>query len=79
MDKDVCNWCVILMKEGWKTQVFCDVFSFPLESVEGGIINIIQVWCFFEMIFLHFFHNREWKGIPFGIFWKTKLLVAIGG
>jgi hypothetical protein len=31
------------------------------------------------MIFLHFFHNREWKGIPFGIFWKTKLLVAIGG
>lgn len=41
MEKDVCTWCVILMEEG--TQVFFDVFSFPLESVEGRVINIVQV------------------------------------
>jgi hypothetical protein len=31
MEKEVCTWGVILIENGWKTSISCDVLSFYWE------------------------------------------------
>jgi len=63
MEKDVCNWYVILMEESWRTWISCCI-SILLESMECKIVDIVQVECYFELVFLHVFYNKKLEGIP---------------
>ncbi len=46
MEKCVGTLYVILMEDGW-IWIFCVVFFILLGSVEGRVVNIVHVGCFF--------------------------------
>jgi hypothetical protein len=45
--------CVILMEDGWKTQISCCMTI--LLSEEGKVVDNMQVGCFIELIVIYFF------------------------
>jgi hypothetical protein len=56
----MCMYFVCDFNGRWlkDSSFLCCVFIL-LENVEGRIIIIVQVGCFFEMIFLYLFKNKD--------------------
>jgi hypothetical protein len=52
IEKNVCTWCVILRLKDLSP--LCCIYII-LECIEGKIVDIVQIECYFELIFLHVF------------------------
>ncbi len=53
MKKYVCTLCVILIKNGWRSQISCCMTI--LLSEEGRVVDNMQGGCFIELVVIYFF------------------------